>query len=276
MESIKLEYIPRKKEEIKKTIAELRPSIAIIQVGHVPASDTYVKNKIKDCVEVGMPCKLVSLPETITEAELLTEIEKLNKDESVDGFIVQLPLPKEISEAKVKLAVAKEKDIDGFNVLNDVVAAATPSGIVTYLEDQGFDFDGKNAVILGRSNIVGKPAHQLLLKRNMNVIMLHTHTSAKDKKFYLEHADLVIVATGHRHSLTAAYNLKPDVVIMDVGINVKEDGKVCGDCDYEDLVDKVAFISKVPGGCGLLTRLQLINNTITLKKCYKKDKRPNF
>jgi len=132
-----------------------------------------------------------------------------------------------------------------------------------YLEDQKFDFDGKNAVIIGRSNIVGKPMHQLLLKKNMNVIMLHTHTSKEDKEYYLSHADLIVVASGHRNTLTKDYQLKRSAVVMDVGINVKEDGKLTGDCE-KDL--NVRFQSPVPGGCGLLTRLALIKNLIDLYK----------
>lgn len=282
MENIKTEYIPRKKEALKKVIAELKPSIAIIQVGHVAASDVYVRNKIKDCTEVNMPCRLVSLPETITEAELLAEIDKLNKDDSVNGFIVQLPLPKGISEEKVKVAVAKEKDIDGFNPLNNVVAAATPSGIITYLEDQGYDFVNKNAVVIGRSNIVGRPMAKLLLDRSCNVTVLHSKTSESAKRSYLRQADLVVVATGHRNTLTDEdltwreyygddneyYDEfeNNDCFIVDVGMNHNEEGKLCGDCEAVTVCEK----TPVPGGVGLLTRLQLIENTIKLCKIQKK------
>lgn len=262
MVSIK-EYVANKKETLHHIAKDMNLSVAIVQVGHVPASDKYVKNKLKDLAQVEIPCKLVALPETVSEKKLLKVIQKLNKDKKISGFIVQLPLPKHISEEKVKLAVDPKKDIDGFHPLNTKVAAATPAGILMYLEDQGFDFDGKNAVIIGRSNIVGKPMHQLLLKKNMNVIMLHTHTSEADKKFYLKHADLIIVASGHKNTLTKDYQLKQSAVVMDVGINVKEDGKLCGDCE-KDL--PVAFQSPVPGGVGLLTRLALIKNLIDLYK----------
>ena len=265
MENIK-DYVLRQKQKLKEKIEALqhKPTLAIIQVGHVEASNRYVKNKIKDANEISLPVKLISCEEDISEEELLNIIKQLNDDSNITALICQLPLPKHISEQKVIEAIDPKKDADGFSPLNKYCSAATPSGIVTFLENQNFDFDGKNAVILGRSNIVGKPAHKLLLERHMNVIMLHTHTSESDKKFYLEHADLIIVATGKRHTLSDKYNLKQSAVIFDVGINFDENQKLCGDCDYDKLVDKVAYISKVPGGCGLLTRLQLLINTVKL------------
>lgn len=262
MEIIK-EYVINKKKELAKIAKDLKLSIAIIQVGHVPASDRYVKNKIKDCEEIGITCKLIVLPETISEAKLLKIIKKLNRDKKVTGFIVQLPLPKTISEEKVKLAIAPEKDIDGFHPLNNKVAAATPAGIMMYLEDQKFDFSGKNAVILGRSNIVGKPMHKLLLDKNMNVTILHSYTTEEDKRFYLEHADLIIVATGCRNTITPDYKLKQTAVLMDVGINVDSNNKLHGDVEQEL---PIAFKSPVPSGCGLLTRLALLLNSIKLYK----------
>lgn len=266
METIK-EYAARQKVELFEYFKALKssgaklPGLAIVQVGHDPASDRYVRFKLSDCKEVGIPCKVINLPETVTERKLLRAIAKLNRDRKVQGFLVQLPLPKQINEEKVKLAVDPKKDIDGFHPLNNKCFAATPTGIIKYLTDQQFDFDGKNAVIIGRSSIVGKPAHQLLLNKNMNVIMLHTHTSEIDKKFYLAHADLIIVATGRPNTLTKDYKLKKSAVVMDVGINVKQDGHLCGDCE-KDLA--VEFQSPVPGGCGLLTRIAIIENLILL------------
>lgn len=262
MQEIK-KYVEEKKIVFHELAKTMGLSVAIVQVGHVPASDRYVKNKIKDLAQVGIPCQLVALPETVSEKRLLKVVKRLNKSRKTSGFIVQLPLPKHISEEKVKLAIAPGKDIDGFHPLNSKVAAATPAGILMYLEDQNFDFDGKNAVIIGRSNIVGKPMHNLLLRKNMNVIMLHTHTSDADKRFYLRHADLVIVASGHRNTLTSEYQLKKSAVVIDVGINVGDDGKLYGDCE-KNL--PVAFQSPVPGGVGLLTRLALIKNLIALNK----------
>lgn len=260
-------YIETRKVEMLEELWKIpNLSMAIIQVGKNPASTKYVTNKIKDCTQLGIPCSLVSLPETITEKELLQEVDKLNNNPDIKGFIVQMPLPAQINEETIKLAVCPEKDIDGFNVLNKKCWPATPAGIHRFLKSQGYEFSGKNAVILGRSNIVGKPARDILLKENMNVINLHTKTTEEDKKFYLAHADLIIVATGHRHSLTREYDLKKTAVIFDVGINFDENGKICGDCDYADLVDNVEFISPVPSGVGLLTRHQLIENLMILNK----------
>ena len=258
------QYVKDKKEKIKQlNLQNLK--LVIIQVGTVEASSRYVKNKLKDCAEVNLPAELIQLPETVSEKEILDLIASLNKDDSVTGFIVQLPLPKQISEEHIIEAIAPEKDIDGFHPLSKTVPA-TPLGMINYLEDQGYNFDGKNCVILGRSLIVGQPAHKLLLDRNMNVIMLHTHTSAEDKKFYIEHADLIISAAGRRNILDDSYNIKPNAVILDVGINFDENGKLCGDCNYESLVNKVAFISPTPGGVGLLTRIAVIENLISLSK----------
>lgn len=188
-------------------------------------------------------------------------VDKLNNDDSITGFIVQMPLPKQIDEEKVKRAVIKEKDVDGFNPLSKF-SPATPKGILTYLEDNDFEFSGKNAVILGRSNIVGKPMHDLLLKKNMNVTILHSKTSEEDKKFYIEHADLIVVAIGKKYFLDNRYNYKENCVVIDVGINRDVDNHLYGDC-VPDL--KVNFLSPVPGGVGLLTRLALTLNLLEVE-----------
>ena len=257
------EYVAEKKEKIKANLI-IKPALkmVIIQLGHIPASDRYVRNKARDAAEVNIDCEITNLPETIPETDLLALLGALNEDPTIIGYLVQLPLPKHISEEKVKLAIAPEKDIDGFHPLSKTVPA-TPLGIYNYLKDMNYDFVGKNAVVIGRSNIVGKPMAQLLLKESMNVTVLHSKTTDEDKKFYLEHADLIVVATGHMHTLTAKYALKPEAVVFDVGINVKEDGKLAGDCD-KDL--PVAFQSPVPGGVGLLTRIAVIDNLIELSK----------
>lgn len=256
------EYVADKKERIKQELAGKHIKMAIIQLGHIPASDRYVRNKIKDCEEVGIVCDLIGLPDTVSEKDILELMDSLNKDETLTGYLVQLPLPKHISEEKIKLAIAPEKDIDGFHPLSKTVAA-TPLGIYNYLKDMNYPFQGKNAVVIGRSNIVGKPMAQLLLKESMNVTVLHSKTLDADKRFYLANADLIVVATGHMHTLTTDYLLKPTAIVIDVGINVKEDGKLCGDCDKEL---PVSFQSPVPGGCGLLTRLSVIDNLIELSK----------
>jgi len=257
------EYVAEKKERLKKELSEQDPiKMVIVQIGHVPASDRYVRNKAKDAAEVGIDCEIDNLPEDIEEEELLDMLDGLNKDDSVDGYLVQLPLPKHISEEKVKLAIAPEKDIDGFHPLSKTVPA-TPLGIYNYLKDMKYEFQGKNAVVIGRSNIVGKPMAQLLLKESMNVTVLHSKTKEEDKEFYIANADLIVVATGHRHTLHADYQYKENAIIFDVGINVDEDGKLHGDCD-PDL--PVEFQSPVPGGVGLLTRLSVIDNLIELTK----------
>lgn len=264
------EYVAEQKAAISAQLdmAKCKLSLLIIQVGHNPASDIYVRNKQKDAEEVGIKCEIANFEETVTQDELLNFIQACNTSPSITGFIVQLPLPAHISEEAIKLAISPDKDVDGFHPLSKTVPA-TPLGIYKYLKAMQFNFDGKNAVILGRSNIVGKPMHQLLLKENMNAIMLHTHTSESDKKYYLQRADLIVVATGHRNTLTADYKLKKSAVVIDVGINRNEEGKVCGDC-AKDL--PVKFQSPVPGGCGLMTRLAVIENLLSL---YKEPKNEN-
>jgi methylenetetrahydrofolate dehydrogenase (NADP+)/methenyltetrahydrofolate cyclohydrolase len=257
------EYVAEKKERIRSELAGKNSlKMVIVQIGHVPASDRYVRNKARDANEVNIDCEINNLPETTTEEDLLKLLNGLNADDAVIGYLVQLPLPKHISEEKVKLAIAPEKDIDGFHPLSKTVPA-TPLGIYNYLKDMKYDFVGKNAVVIGRSNIVGKPMAHLLLKESCNVTVLHSKTSDADKRTYLANADLIVVATGHRHTLTSDYVLKSDAIVFDVGINVNEEGKLCGDCD---IGLPVAFQSPVPGGVGLLTRIAVIDNLIELSK----------
>lgn len=258
------EYVAEKKLELKELLskADKKPCMKIIRVGNDPASVKYTNNKLKDAEECGVDCELINLPDTISEQELLDILATLNNGQAVDGYLVQLPLPKHISEEKVTLAIDPKKDIDGFHPLSKTVAA-TPLGIYRYLKDMNYDFAGKNAVIIGRSNIVGKPMHKLLLDANMNVVMLHTKTTEEDKRFYLEHADLIIAAAGRRNILNSSYKLKDSAVILDVGINFNEEGKLCGDCEPNL---PVTFQSPVPGGCGLTTRLAVIFNLMDLIK----------
>ena len=254
------EYVAEKKERLKNAHPGLK--MVIVQLGHVPASDRYVRNKAKDAAEVDIDCEIINLPEDTTEEALLKLLEGLNADETLTGYLVQLPLPKHISEEKIKLAIDPKKDIDGFHPLSKTVPA-TPLGIYNYLKDMNYEFQGKNAVVIGRSNIVGKPMAQLLLKESMNVTVLHSKTSEADKAFYLKHADLIVVATGHEHTLSSKYKLKARAIVFDVGINVGEDGKLHGDCD-PDL--HVKFQSPVPGGVGLMTRIAVLDNLIELSK----------
>ena len=259
MQNIK-EYVANRKLVLKEELKETNLRAVIVQVGNVEASNRYVRNKIKDLEEVGIKTELLHFDEHISEEALLLVIKDLNNDEFVTGYLVQLPLPKHISEEKVNLTIDPAKDIDGFHPLSKTVAA-TPLGVYTYLKDMNYEFSGKNAVIIGRSHVVGRPMHKLLLDANMNVTILHTRTSEEDKRFYLEHADLIIVAAGKAGVLNKSYKLKESAVVIDVGINFDENGKLIGDCE-KDL--PVAFQSPVPGGCGLLTRLAVIENLIKL------------
>ena len=251
------DYTSEKKEELKEFFGQFanKKCLAIVQINDDPASNAYIRGKLKDCEEVGIKSRLIKLEESTTQEELLSLINKLNNDISVDGFIVQMPLPKQINEEIVKRSILPEKDVDGFNQYSKYTPA-TPKGIVEFLKDNGFDFKGKNAVILGRSNIVGKPMHDILLKLDMNVINLHTKTKEEDKKFYIEHADLIVVSIGKKYNIDNRYSFKKGCIVFDVGIN-REGGKLYGDC-VPNL--DVAYQSPVPGGVGLLTRLALLIN----------------
>ena len=259
MQNIK-EYVANRKLVLKEELKETNLRAVIVQVGNVEASNRYVRNKIKDLEEVGIKTELLHFDEHISEEALLLAIKGLNNDEFVTGYLVQLPLPKHISEEKVNLTIDPTKDIDGFHPLSKTVAA-TPLGVYNYLKAMNYNFSGKNAVIIGRSHIVGRPMHKLLLDANMNVTILPTKTTEEDKRFYLANADLIIVAAGKHGVLNRSYKLKETAVVLDVGINFSAEGKLIGDCE-RDL--PVAFQSPVPGGCGLLTRLAVIENLIKL------------
>lgn len=259
MQNIK-EYVEAKKLALKEQLKNNNLKAVIVQVGDVEASNRYVRNKIKDLETVGITTELIKFPETVSEDALLDRLHKLNIDHSVTGYLVQLPLPKHISEERVNSVIYPWKDIDGFNVLSKTVPA-TPLGVYTYLKDMNYEFSGKNAVIIGRSHIVGRPMHKLLLDANMNVTVLHTKTSEEDKRFYLEHADLIVVAAGKAGVLNSSYKLKESAVVLDIGINFNSEGKLIGDCEPNL---HVAFQSPVPGGAGLLTRLAVIENLVAL------------
>lgn len=257
------EYVQLRKEEIKVLVAnmETKPSLAIIQVNEDPASNAYVKGKLKDAAELGITANLIKLPIDISEEDLLCKIEELNNDSSVDGFIVQMPLPPQINEEKVKEAVSPNKDVDGFNVLS-ALNPCTPQGVMNYLSAIGFEFKGKNAVVIGRSNIVGRPMAMLLLNESMNVTITHSKTSEEDMKRYLSNADLIVIAIGRQGFLDNKYTYKPSAVIVDVGISRDENGL------HGDAIPNlpVALQTPVPGGVGLLTRLALLENLLKLSK----------
>ncbi len=260
------EYVAYRKEELRKEIGQMdrRPKLVIIKANDNPASASYVRGKLKDAAEVGIDAELIELDPSISQEELDRKIEEINKDEKVDGFIVQLPLPSQIDEEKVKLEVVPEKDVDGFHPCTEFLPC-TPKGIVDYLRNEGFEFKGKNALIIGRSNIVGKPMARILLEKgcDCNVTVIHSRTSEEDKAFYIAHADLIIAAVGKIGVLDNRYTYKKDAVIVDVGINRGEDGKLHGDA-LPDLPVKLQ--TPVPGGVGLLTRISLMENLVVAKK----------
>ena len=253
------DYVKIRKEEMKKEIFSLvrKPKLVIIQMNDDVASNSYVKGKLKDAEELGIEAKLIKLDESSSEEQLLTLIDDVNEDETVDGLIVQLPLPKHISEIKVKERINPKKDVDGFHPLSKF-KACTPKGIVSYLTYIGFDFTGKNATIIGRSNIVGRPLAKLLLDLSMNVTVLHSKTSIEDRNFYLKRADLAVVAVGKPHLIKKDVPLKKETILVDVGIS-RLDGHLVGDIEPRD---DVLLQTPVPGGVGLLTRLSLMENVL--------------
>lgn len=262
------------KQEVKKLTEEAKdkygrvPHLVVILVGEDPASQSYVKGKGKDAEEVGFKSTTILRPETISEEELLQLIESLNEDEGVDGILVQLPLPKHIDEDKVIAAIDKEKDVDGFHPLN--VAAlwqklpctlpCTPKGIIKLLDKAGVPIEGKNAVVIGRSNIVGLPVAKLLLDRNATVTVTHSRT--KDLPKITREADILVVAIGRPKFVTADM-VGEGAAVIDVGVNRDpETGKLCGDVDFEACKEKASVITPVPGGVGPMTRACLMENTL--------------
>ena len=254
------EYVAKRKEEIKAEVASMsrKPKLVIVQLNEDEASKAYIKGKLKDAAELGVE-ELIKLPIETSQEELLLKIDELNKDNSIDGFIVQMPLPRQIDEEKVKEAVSPSKDVDGFHPLS-TLNPCTPQGIINYLKSENIEFCGKNAVVLGRSNIVGKPMAKLLLKENCNVTVLHSKTSEEDKNFYISHADIIVVAIGRQFFLDQRFNYKPSAVVVDVGINRDETGL------HGDAVPNlpVRLQTPVPGGVGLITRLALYENLLTI------------
>lgn len=260
------------KEQMKQRIAQLKqqgicPKLVVVLVGDNSASQVYVRNKHKSCGEVGIESEVITMPEQTTQQELLDVVERLNRDETMDGILVQLPLPKQIDEKTVLRSILPEKDVDGFHPVNvgllsigdECFAPATPSGIIAMFQEYGIDIAGKHCVVIGRSNIVGKPMAALLLKNHATVTICHSKT--QDLASYTRSADVVIVATGRRHTLTADM-VKEGAIVVDVGMNRNEQGKLCGDVDYEEVKEKASFITPVPGGVGPMTITELLENTI--------------
>ncbi|MFY9520115.1 MAG: bifunctional methylenetetrahydrofolate dehydrogenase/methenyltetrahydrofolate cyclohydrolase FolD [Caldicoprobacterales bacterium] len=264
-------------EEIRTSIKErvskmketmnINPSLTVILVGDNPASQVYVRNKERACIEVGIDSNIIRMSEKTSEQELLDTIQKLNEDRSVHGILVQLPLPEQINEDKIIAAIDPNKDVDGFHPINrgklfageKSLEPCTPMGIIRLLDHIGYEIEGKNAVIIGRSNIVGKPVALMLLKRNATVTIVHTRT--KDIKSITQTADILVVAVGRAKIVDSSY-IKEGAVVIDVGIN-RLDGKLCGDVDFDDVKDKAGYITPVPRGVGPMTIAMLLENTLT-------------
>ena len=240
--------------------------LAVILVGENPASQVYVRNKGKACEALGIRGDTILLPEETSQEELEALIEKLNRDDAVDGILVQLPLPKHLDEAKALRLIAPEKDVDGFHIENagklftgqEGVIACTPKGIIAMLKEWNVPLAGKEAVVIGRSNIVGKPVAMLLLNENCTVTMCHSRTA--DLAAHTRRADILIAAVGKPRFVTADM-VKPGAAVVDVGIN-RVDGKVVGDVDFESVEKVAGYISPVPGGVGKMTICMLMENVI--------------
>ncbi|MBO8168204.1 MAG: bifunctional methylenetetrahydrofolate dehydrogenase/methenyltetrahydrofolate cyclohydrolase FolD [Thermoanaerobacteraceae bacterium] len=261
------------REQIKKEVAELgfKPGLAVILVGDDPASQVYVRNKHKSCGEVGMYSEVHRLPAETSQEELLQLIDKLNNDDKIHGILVQLPLPDHIDEKMVIDAIALEKDVDGFHPANvgnlvigdDCYYPCTPHGCMVMLEKCGIDPKGKKAVVVGRSNIVGKPVAMMLLAKHATVTICHSRTQNLAEE--CRQADILVAAVGRPEMITGDM-IKEGAVVIDVGINRTEDGKLVGDVHFESAKEKASWITPVPGGVGPMTITMLLQNTLEAAK----------
>ncbi|OCA92646.1 bifunctional methylenetetrahydrofolate dehydrogenase/methenyltetrahydrofolate cyclohydrolase FolD [Pseudobacillus wudalianchiensis] len=262
--------------ELKKEIEKLKangvtPGLAVILVGDDQASHTYVRNKDKACAEVGIHSEIYRYPADLSEEVLLQKVAELNEDPAIHGILVQLPLPAHLSEDKVIDAISPEKDVDGFHPVNvgkmaigkEAFYSCTPYGIIKMLERENISLEGKHVVVVGRSNIVGKPAALLSLKESATVTVCHSKT--KDLSAFTRQADVVIAAVGKAKFLKKD-DFKPGAIIIDVGMNRDENGKLCGDVDFESAKETAAAITPVPGGVGPMTITMLLYNTVQSAK----------
>lgn len=260
----------RIKADVEKLKSEsgITPRLSVIIVGSDPASCVYVRNKHRSCLEVGMLSDVFELPENTTQEELEALVDKLNADESVHGILCQLPLPKHLDEQRIILKISVEKDVDAFhaeNVGNIMLGKysylpCTPAGVMVMLRDSGIDVEGKECVVIGRSNIVGKPMAMLLINAGATVTVCHSKT--RDLPSVTKRADIIVCAVGRAKFLTADM-VKDGTVVIDVGINRDENGKLCGDVDFENVEPKASAITPVPGGVGPMTITMLLRNTLT-------------
>ncbi|HDR7467805.1 bifunctional methylenetetrahydrofolate dehydrogenase/methenyltetrahydrofolate cyclohydrolase FolD [Bacillus toyonensis] len=270
------EVAEKKRAQLTEEVVKLKeqgivPGLAVILVGEDPASRSYVKGKEKGCEQVGIYSELIELPETITEERLLAEIDRLNGDDRINGILVQLPLPKHIEEKAIIERISPEKDVDGFHPISvgrmmtgqDTFLPCTPHGIVELVKETNLDISGKHVVIIGRSNIVGKPVGQLFLNENATVTYCHSKT--QNIKELSKLADILIVAVGRPKMVTADY-MKEGTVVIDVGVNRLETGKLCGDVDFDNVLDVAGYITPVPKGVGPMTITMLLHNTVESAK----------
>lgn len=262
------------RSKLKKEVTGLKitPHLAVILVGNNPSSEIYVKNKQKYATEIGINSSVIKLKDTITETELINEIKKLNNDKKINGILVQLPLPKQINEFNIINTIAPEKDVDGFTIYNKglltienpQIIPCTPLGIIELLKEYKIDISGKHTVIIGRSNIVGKPLSMLLLQNNATVTICHSYTQNLEK--ITKTADILISAIGKPNFITKEY-IKKDSIIIDVGITKDiKTNKWMGDIDFKNVKDLTKFITPVPGGIGPMTIAMLLKNTIAAYK----------
>ena len=271
------------REEIKNAVVAFRekynrvPGLAVIMVGNNPASAVYVRNKHKACLEAGITSYEITFDENITEEELLAKIRELNADNAVDGILVQLPLPKHISEERVIETISPAKDVDAFHpenvgkimIGNYTFLPCTPAGVIELLKHYNVQVEGKKCVIIGRSNIVGKPMAHLLLERNGTVTVCHSRT--RELCEITKEADILVVAIGRANFVTGDM-VKPGAVVIDVGINRLSDGKLVGDVDFSSVEPHVSAITPVPGGVGPMTITMLLKNTVTAAEIHENVK----
>lgn len=265
------------KDELKIEVQKMQEQgisvcLAVVQVGNDPASTVYVRNKKKACAYVGIESRAYELPEETTEEELVKLVEELNQDDTVNGILVQLPLPRHINEDRIIRTISPDKDVDGFHPVSvgrlwigeKGFVSCTPAGIIQLLKRSGIEIEGKNCVIVGRSNIVGKPMAALLLRENGTVTVTHSRT--KNLSEVTSKADILIAAIGKARFITAEY-VKDGAVVIDVGMNRDEEGHLCGDVDFKDVEAKVSAITPVPGGVGPMTIAMLMNNCVETARC---------
>ena len=263
------------KEEVKEKVMlfkekDIRVGLAVIQVGEDPASSIYVRNKIKACEYTGIESTMIKLNDNISENELIEWIKEFNEDENIDGILVQLPLPKHINTKNVIDTISPEKDVDGFTRINsgslfigdNEFVSCTPLGVLELLKRYNIEISGKNCCVIGRSNEVGKPMALLMLQENATVTICHSKTT--NLKEFTKNADILISAIGKAKFINSDF-IKDNAVVIDIGINRDENNKLCGDVDFENVKDKVSFITPVPGGVGPMTIAMLMNNCVKNK-----------